>query len=37
MSPSGLDSPRPAGSEKPVLASQSYNELLDKYCFVRTH
>jgi hypothetical protein len=27
------DSPRPAGSEKPVLASQSYNELLDKYCF----
>jgi hypothetical protein len=34
---SGTDSPRPAGSEKPVLASQSYNELLDKYCFVRTH
>jgi len=33
----GMDSPRPAGSEKPVLASQSYNELLDKYCFVRTH
>jgi hypothetical protein len=32
----GTDSPRPAGSEKPVLASQSYNELLDKYCFVRT-
>lgn len=30
---SGTDSPRPAGSEKPVLASQSYNELLDKYCF----
>jgi len=37
ISSSGLDSPRPAGSEKPVLASQSYNELLDKYCFVRTH
>jgi Carbohydrate/starch-binding module (family 21) len=36
-SPGGMDSPRPAGSEKPVLASQSYNELLDKYCFVRTH
>jgi hypothetical protein len=34
---SGMDSPRPAGSEKPILASQSYNELLDKYCFVRTH
>lgn len=34
-SASGSDSPRPAGSEKPVLASQSYNELLDKYCFVR--
>lgn len=32
-SASGSDSPRPAGSEKPVLASQSYNELLDKYCF----
>jgi len=30
---SGTDSPRPAGTEKPVLASQSYNELLDKYCF----
>jgi len=30
---SGTDSPRPAGAEKPVLASQSYNELLDKYCF----
>ncbi|KAF4636074.1 hypothetical protein G7Y89_g2005 [Cudoniella acicularis] len=30
---SGTDSPRPAGIEKPVLASQSYNELLDKYCF----
>lgn len=36
-SASGTDSPRPAGSEKPVLASQSYNELLDKYCFVRTN
>jgi hypothetical protein len=36
-SPGGMDSPRPAGSEKPVLASQSYNELLNKYCFVRTH
>jgi Carbohydrate/starch-binding module (family 21) len=30
------DSLRPAGMEIPVLASQSYNELLDKYCFVRT-
>jgi hypothetical protein len=36
-SASGTDSPRPAGTEKPVLASQSYNELLDKYCFVRTN
>jgi hypothetical protein len=36
VSSSGSDSPRPAGTEKPVLASQSYNELLDKYCFVRT-
>lgn len=27
---------RPAGTEPPPLASQSYNELLDKYCFVRT-
>ena len=34
---SGTDSPRTTGSEKPVLASQSYNELLDKYCFVRTN
>ena len=34
---SGTDSPRPVGSEKPPLASQSYNELLDKYCFVRTN
>lgn len=34
---SGTDSPRPAGTEKPQLASQSYNELLDKYCFVRTN
>lgn len=33
---SGTDSPRHTGSEKPPLASQSYNELLDKYCFVRT-
>lgn len=32
-SSSGTDSPRPAGTEKPILASQSYNELLDKYCF----
>jgi hypothetical protein len=32
---SGADSPRPAGSEKPGIATQSYNELLDKYCFVR--
>jgi hypothetical protein len=32
-SASGSDSPRPAGTEKPPLASQSYNELLDKYCF----
>ncbi|KAB8301634.1 hypothetical protein EYC80_003472 [Monilinia laxa] len=30
---SGTDSPRPVGTEKPILASQSYNELLDKYCF----
>lgn len=30
------ESPRPHGTEKPVIASQSYNELLDKYCFVRT-
>lgn len=36
-SSSGADSPRPAGTEKPVLASQSYNELLDKYCFVRSN
>jgi Carbohydrate/starch-binding module (family 21) len=35
-SSSGTDSPRPVGTEKPQLASQSYNELLDKYCFVRT-
>lgn len=33
---SGTESPRPVGVEKPVIASQSYNELLDKYCFVRT-
>lgn len=33
---SGTDSPRPAGTEQPSLASQSYNELLDKYCFVRS-
>lgn len=32
-STTGTDSPRPAGTEKPVLASQSYNDLLDKYCF----
>ncbi|KAN0095563.1 carbohydrate-binding module family 21 protein [Hyaloscypha variabilis] len=36
-SSSGTESPRLAGTEKPVLASQSYNELLDKYCFVRTN
>ncbi|KAM3067994.1 hypothetical protein ACMFMF_009361 [Clarireedia jacksonii] len=36
-STNGTDSPRPLGTEKPVLASQSYNELLDKYCFVRTN
>jgi hypothetical protein len=36
-SSSRTDSPRPASIEKPVLASQSYNELLDKYCFVRAH
>jgi hypothetical protein len=36
-SSSGTDSPRPVGTEKPVLASQSYSELLDKYCFVRTN
>ena len=34
---SGTDSQRPVGLEKPPLASQSYNELLDKYCFVRTN
>jgi hypothetical protein len=33
----GTDSPRAVASEKPGLASQSYNELLDKYCFVRTN
>lgn len=32
----GPGSPRPNGAEQPPLASQSYNELLDKYCFVRT-
>ncbi|CZT48670.1 related to GIP2 Glc7p-interacting protein [Rhynchosporium secalis] len=32
-SSSGTESPRPAGTEQPALASQSYNELLDKYCF----
>ena len=36
-SASATNSPRPVGSEKPPLASQSYNELLDKYCFVRTN
>jgi hypothetical protein len=35
-SSSGTDSPRPHGTEQPVLASDSYNELLNKYCFVRT-
>lgn len=30
----GAESPRPTtGVDKPVIASQSYNELLDKYCF----
>jgi hypothetical protein len=29
----GTDKPHATGIEKPVLASQSYNELLDKYCF----
>lgn len=33
----GTDSPRPVGSGGPPLASQSYSELLDKYCFVRTN
>lgn len=32
----GSNSVRPNGAEQPPLASQSYNELLDKYCFVRT-
>jgi hypothetical protein len=32
----GTDSPRAAGADLTPLASQSYNELLDKYCFVRT-
>lgn len=33
----GLSNPTPpTSSEKPGLASQSYTELLDKYCFVRT-
>lgn len=32
----GTDSPKSNGSEK-VMATQSYNELLDKYCFVRTN
>jgi len=27
------DSPPPVGTEKPILASQSYAELLEKYCF----
>jgi hypothetical protein len=27
------ESSRPATADKPVIASQSYNELLDKYCF----
>jgi len=30
------ESSRSATADKPVIASQSYNELLDKYCFVRT-
>lgn len=32
----GSNSLRPNGTEQPPLSSQSYNELLDKYCFVRT-
>lgn len=34
-SSNGTDAPRTDGSEKHQLASQSYHELLDKYCFVR--
>ena len=35
---SGLEKSKPAAltSEKPSLQSQSYHELLDKYCFVRS-
>ena len=32
----GMKAPTPSGTENPGLASESYNELLDKYCFVRT-
>jgi RNA recognition motif-containing protein len=31
-----MKAPTPAGTENPELASESYNELLDNYCFVRT-
>jgi hypothetical protein len=31
-----MKAPTPSGTEHPELASESYNELLDKYCFVRT-
>lgn len=31
--PSGTNPPKPIGAGQPPLASQSYNELLDKYCF----
>ena len=36
LSNPATNSPKPLGAEKPALASQSYNELLDKYCFVRS-
>jgi Carbohydrate/starch-binding module (family 21) len=32
-----IDSPWPTSSDKPVLVAQSYDELLDRYCFVRPH
>ena len=31
-----MKAPTPSGTENPELASEAYNELLDKYCFVRT-
>jgi hypothetical protein len=34
---SGSDLALTAGTEKPVQVSQLYNELLEKYCFVRIH